>query len=422
MSLKSCNKITEDIKLENIFGNVNNIHIILDYLKYSDDKKAIILRGSVGSGKMTLLKACINELNYDCFVYDIDCENDEILENMKMSICAKGMNKLFGLKEKVVIIRDIDNSLKTSQKAELFAFLSKCNNSSHVIMTSSDKTVGILRAVPVCIQQLNFEIPNIDDIVTYFSTNSLTKKELEDIIIKSNYDLRYIKLTIENINLSTLDMKDILIKNSKFIELSTFDSIKFCSVKNSWNDKLIHSSTYTNFTVFHNYPNMTTDIKNLSYVSDMNCDSDILLCYAFSNNAWMYTDEMSYIMGTIGPLEFLKRNKPISIKKSKNKLSNIVCRNIYDNLEYPSSNISMCLTDQDSNELCEMDYFYLKIIMIKYFGNMTFSGNTKEFQNDMKDIKCDPIKSYKLCFMMEEPKKYKKMLKEFKLALKKYIN
>ncbi len=108
------------VKIDEIFGNKENIKIILDHLK-NKNEKCIILRGYTGCGKMTLVNACIEHLNYDCVIYDVDEENDEIdlVKKIKMILTGNGMDKLFKLKPKAIVIKDVDNSLKQTQKKKL---------------------------------------------------------------------------------------------------------------------------------------------------------------------------------------------------------------------------------------------------------------------------------------------------------------
>ena len=42
----------------------------------------MILRGDTGCGKISLIKACIKEANYNSVMFDSDYESEDIFENL----------------------------------------------------------------------------------------------------------------------------------------------------------------------------------------------------------------------------------------------------------------------------------------------------------------------------------------------------
>jgi hypothetical protein len=378
------------VKIDEIFGNKENIKIIIDHLK-NKNEKCIILRGYIGSGKMTLIKACIEHLDYDCIMYDVDEENDDIdlVKKIKMSLTGNGMDKLFKLKPKAIVIKDIDNSLKHTQKNELYDFLKKVSYPiTPLIITTNDTLVGTIREIPKELKQLEFEKPTLKDMLLLFSYSVLSKKKLTDIIENSKYDIRQIKFilsSIKNKNDKVLGVKD--------LELDTFNSINYCfDGSNSMSDKLNYCTIYTNYTMFHNYPKLSNNLKELSDIADFSASSDEIVSYIYKNNMWDNLYEISHILGTLGPVDIIGKKN-------------------YKKLEYPSSNIK----DHEYNlNIFKNDISI--ILLINKFKNKSI--DEKEYIKELININ-DPVKYFKLANIMKDKKskEYKYNLNE----LKKYI-
>ena len=106
--------------------------------------KAIILRGSIGCGKMTLLRACLKKLNFANLTYDTDYELEDIFDNLLLTVEAKGIAKLFyNTQRKAIIIRDIDNALRPTERSDFYKFLNTSRNSLPVLMTSQIKVLEL---------------------------------------------------------------------------------------------------------------------------------------------------------------------------------------------------------------------------------------------------------------------------------------
>jgi len=403
-------KEDESLELEQIFRNKTNIQTISNFLvNYklgAENKyKGIIIRGNIGCGKITLIKACLKRNNYTYLLYDTDYESDDIFDNLLLSVEAKGITKLLNLKgthKKAIIIRDIDNALRPTQKLDFYKFISKSKCSLPIILTSNDKTIGTIREVPKCILQIDFENPYLIDLVKFFENDNISKNALEKIISDSKFDFRYINNVIKGFENTT---KKINIKKaanfSKDLELDTFECIKYCSdPKHNLDEKLLYSNLYTNSTVFHNYLTIiNNDIETCANVAEYCRISEELTNFAFENQDWISTEEMYCYMGTIAPLELMyKKGHTIDV------------------LTYPSNSIIYYKENCGKFSKLEQDSILIKIIIDKYFVNNKFVGKLEDFQKEIKVID-DPIKAYKLGHMLNDPKKSSSFLKEFKKKL-----
>lgn len=380
------------VKIDEIFGNRDNIKIILDHLK-NKNEKCIILRGYTGCGKTTLIKACIEYMNYDCIMYDVDEDEDDIdiVKKIKMSLTGNGMDKLFKLRPKAIIIKDMDCSLKHTQKNELYSFL---KNISHPIVplfiTTNDNLVGTIREIPKELKQLEFEPPKLKDMLLLFSYSVLSKKKLTEIIEKSKYDIRQIRYILENIK-----NKNDKILGIKDIELDTFSSIDYCfDNSNLLSNKLNYCSLYTNLTMFQNYPKMCTDLKKISDMADLFVCSEEIVSYVHENNIWDCLYESAHVIGTLSPINIIGKK---NIKKS----------------EYPSSNIK-----EYENDITVLRDNLTVLILINKFKNKII--NEKEYAQELNKMK-DPLKCYKLANIAadKKSKEYKNNLSELKKHLTK---
>lgn len=412
LSNSSFIKKKEDDSLDTsqIFKNKQNIETILKFL--SDFKqntvKGIILRGGIGCGKMTLIKACLKKAGYSNIFYDADSESDDIFENLLLSVETKGFNKLLQQKgnlKKAIIIRDVDGALKSSQKTEFFKFLGSSKKSLPVLMTSTDRSVGTAREVPRHILQLDFETPSVAELIRHFGNDKISKSALEKIISDSKFDIRYIKSVVDGLEYSKGKINIKKVANfSKDIELDTFNCIRFCAdPKNTWDTKLTHTSLYTNSTVFHNYPKIVDGIRGepedmeiCSKVVDMCCASDAFIQYSFANQDWDSLEECYNTLGTIGPLELISRSD-IEIGE----------------LTYPSSNLTVHKDDNLDFREVEKESMMIMIVLNKYYNANKFVGNPDDFKKDMKLFRY-PIQAYKLANMTTDPKKINAFLRDFK--------
>lgn len=404
-------KAEAPLPLKEIFKNKTNIETILNYLNNykvgTDNKiKGIILRGNIGCGKITLIKSCLGESKYSNVLFDTDYETDDVFYRLTLAVESKGLAKILSTNaKKAIIIRDIDNALKPTQKSDFYKFLVNSQCSLPVFMTSCDNSVGVCRDVPRHILQLDFELPTISELVKYFWKDPVTKKisknAFEKVLSDSNFDMRYIINFINGLN--TREKKITITKASeisKDIELDTFSSIKFCAnPEKSLESKLNYSSLYTDVTIFHNYPNYAKNVEMCEIITDMCSFSDLIINHVFENQEWGQMDDTYNYIGTIAPLNYLVKN---GVK--------------IDKLTYPSSNL---LYQNDLNEfnILDKDSFQMNIIVSLYFKNDKFVGNSQEFNKIIKRIK-DPIKAYKLGNMLTSLKKTATIIKE----LKKVIN
>lgn len=404
------------LDISQIFKNKQNIETILKYLNgYNvgtpNPIKGIILRGNIGCGKMTLIKSCVKKAGYTSLLYDIDSETDNVFDNLLLTIEAKGFYKLMqqkGASKRMIIIRDIEGILKPTEKANFFKFIGKSNNTIPVLMTSTDKSIGSIREVPKCILQLDFENPSVAELVRHFGSDKISRSALEKVITDSKFDLRYIYNVVNGLGDSKTKVNIKKISSfAKDIELDTFNCVKFCADSTKqWDQKLVHTSLYSNSTVFHNYPSIVKqmtgepeDMELCSEIADTCCDSEIVVNYAFENQSWDMLDDCYNVLGTIGPVEMMVRNE-LDL----------------DDLTYPSSNLTVYKEDCIEFEVLETESMMIKIILAKYFNGNKFIGNLDEFNNEIKSFKY-PIQAYKLANITGDQKKVNAFLREFKKRL-----
>ena len=392
--------IDDSRDISEIFQNKNNIDTLLKFLSEyrlgtTQPIKGILLRGSVGCGKMSLIRACLKKLNYLNLTYDTDYETEDIFETLLISIEAKGITKLFYncldesttrpmSKKKAIIIRDIDNALRPTQKSDFFKFLQNSKFSLPLIMTSNDKSVGTRRDVPKIILQLDFQSPTIRELVDYFENPKISRNALERVIIDSNFDLRYIDNFINGLEYSKKKLNITKVSTySKDLELDTFKCINHCfDPNNDLQSKLTYTTLYTNSTIFHNYPSCTKTIETCSEIADTCRSAEEIVNFSFENQDWGSLDNMYGYIGTIAPLKMIRDSH-----------GNI------DNLVYPSSNLLGSREDNSSFKQLEKDSMILKILIGRYFKGTTLIGNADSFKTELKKIR-DPIKAYKLGHMM----------------------
>jgi len=408
---KNISEIKDDsLEITQIFRNKENLDVIIKFLNnykvgQENPIKGIILRGNIGSGKMTLIRACLKHTGYYNITFNAD-ESDDIFENLLLSIETKGFHKLFlktpAKQKKAIIIRDLDNALRSTQRSDFFKFLINSSNSLPVLMTSTDLSVGTEREVPKCILQLEFENHSLAELMKYFENPKLSKNALEKIILSGKFDIRYIKSTIESfitkpggkININKIP------DYGKDLELDTFNCIKYCSQKHIWDRKLTYSSLYTNSTIFHNYPELSNSTEMCSKIADMCCLSSEIIHYAFENQEWETLEESYNIIGTIGPVEYMTRN---GIKM--------------DNLVYPSSNITVTKESEIAWDTLQEESIEVQIIVSKYYKGNKFVGEPDQFRKEIKKINY-PVQAYKLANMTTDPRKVATFLRDFRKRIK----
>jgi len=394
-------KETKDdiIDVKKLFGNKKNIELINSYLKDELKTTAIILRGYVGSGKISLLKSCIKNQGYNYNIFDTDYETEDIFDNLMLSISTKNITRMFNNSKTAIILRDVDNALKDSQKKELYKFLSS-GIKTKVFMTSNSSLVSVLREVPKSITQLDYEEPCMTDLIKHFSGHNISKNAFEKVVKESQYDIRYINNFFEakgncnkKININNIG------EHKKNQELDTFKSIEFCLKKDkTLEEKLTHTSLYTNSTIFHNYPSITSDMNIISKIADLCTNAEELISYSFEYKYWTYFEDEYNSLGTIYPLLLLNSNDADSVKRHK--------------MSYPSSNM-MLINKTNNFSKDETDSVAISILMKRHFvGNKII--RPKEFKNELRSID-DPVNAYKLSCI--NGKKSATFLRE----LKKYL-
>jgi hypothetical protein len=414
--LKIPSNVSKKIKINPFIGGLSSVSYIETITKYLDNYKVgtlnpikgILIRGNIGSGKITLLKACIKKSGYLNIMYDADSDTEDIFDNLLLTIEAKGFYKLMqqkGTSKRVITIRDLEGALKPTDKSNFFKFINKSKNTIPILMTSTDRTIGSSREIPKCILQLEFENPSTAELVKHFNCDKISKNALEKIISDSKFDLRYIHGIINGLEHSKIKMNiNKVLSFAKDIELDTFSCIKYCTdPTKTWDQKLVHTSLYTNSTLFHNYPSIikqitgkSDDMEICSKIADICCESEIIINYAFGNQCWDLLDDYYNTIGTIGPVELMNKRG--------------LC---FDKLAYPSSNLTVYKDEDVDFALIEKESMILKIILLKYFNGNKFIGNSNDFKKEMKMFKY-PIRAYKLANITNNQKKVNTFIKELK--------
>lgn len=347
------------------FKNKQNIKKIKDYLNDQDlINKCILLRGPVGCGKMNLLKYC--SIGYNIHIYD--SETEYTFDNLLLAIESKGLHRFSS--PKVIIIHDLENSLKTTEKMQFFNFINSSKKACKVLITSTDYSVGSTREIPKYILQLEYELPSITELVEYFYTGTISRNAIEKIIKESNHDIRYVTNIINGLSFTKdkINIKHIH-DYTKDLELDTFKCIKYCNNPNkSMDDKLTYTSMYTNHTIFHNYPNFTDDIQIISKIADLCSSSETFINYSIENQCV----DFSYgnIFGTIAPMQLVNAN---------------------DNMTYPSSNLTLYNESELEFSKLENESLLIDVLVSKNFKKNIFVGDINEF----KDLRY-PIQAYRL--------------------------
>lgn len=383
MEQKSSTK-NEHIK---IIKNDDNIIHLENYLNKKSNIKAIIIRGPIGCGKLTLINTILNKLKYDYNIINTDYESDDMFDRFLFSITSVSFSEIFYKKKKAIIIKDIDGCLRNSQKNKLYKFI---NDSPYdilnpLIMTSHDVSIGTVREVPKCILQLNFELPNNEDLakltsyISSYNNVNISKNAIYKLISGINYDIRFLKNTI--ISYKNIDYK-ININNNFFYKdykENTFQNIKFCgSPNNTWIKKLYHSSFYTNSTVFHNIPILNKNNNyNTQKLYDLICYAEELRNFAYSYQIWNLFEIPYCIIGTVIPMTLIGNDFSI------------------DNLSYPPSTIG------------NNPFMFNRILRDAY-----------DIHDKNYDNVYDPIKSMKLINMTKTKKEKDVIFKEIKKSIK----
>lgn len=417
--MSTCEKKKEittdvDIDLGQIFKNKTNIKHINNLIENFKNKihsnvKAILIRGPIGCGKMTLLQACTKKYDLLDQIYNSEFENEDILKRLMVGIQTKGFSNLFFKKDKVIIIKNIDETLRPSQKNKFFKYISGTNNLLlPIFMTSSDFSVGTTREVPKCVLQLTFETPCMIDLIRIgtklaeeYNIN-ISKKALENIYKLSHNDIRHFKNTILNFKSNKRKINvNSTVDYTKNFKLDTFNSIKYCANPcNTLENKIFTSSSYTNSAFFQNYPIIIKDdkitIENLSLISDLVCKAEEIRAYSYCNHVWDTFETKYCLLGTIFSSMLIGDDFSI------------------ENMVYPQNTNLPKL----NFEILEKDGLVLRnIIKPKFFENNKFVGDINSFNNEIINI-YEPIRAYKLAAINDTKKSRDVFLKELRKKLK----
>src|SRR5574343_494515 len=124
--------------------NQHNISVIKDYLNGklpTDTAKILYIRGTIGCGKSTLVKRCIEELGlrYEEFNQEFDDSPCSSMTDLYRVLTTTDISLFFGNSKKaVIIIEDFENSLRKFQQTDFFNFIKKQEHIPPVILLASE--------------------------------------------------------------------------------------------------------------------------------------------------------------------------------------------------------------------------------------------------------------------------------------------
>jgi len=348
---------------QDLIKNKKNIRIIKDILaNASDTKPIILLRGSIGCGKATLLKLCIKESGFRCMLYNQEFETlDEFIEISTTS----GIDQFFGLNPKrAIIIKDFDTVSRTLQ-TEYIKFLLKEPNIIPIFLTTSNMKFQINKKIPT----LDFEEPTNFDLIK-LSNKILPNQSEADIFriqklaLKCSGDIRHFEEMLAFYLTKLSDNNDDDSEDDNmFVEqdLDQYKDISYDNVKEelekislkttTFHNKIRLSSLHTNSVLQENYPTFIIDssltsINEISKISNLISISDLYYNYIAINGSWDDIDlsNYNYITGTIWPLSIIRKRQPngrlkISTIKYSSPNPKLVAFKKYQELLYILKNI-----------------------------------------------------------------------------------
>jgi hypothetical protein len=305
----------------------------------TNGNKLMIVRGSIGSGKITMLQKCLEDLNYSCEIFDQEFEESlgsERCELTRMLLNNSMLDFFCTSKKLCIIIRDFDNSLRAHQQTDLFNFVKKYKNLAPIFLTTNSS-----KKFPKYIPEITLEKMTEQELVQvaklhfFIQDGSADPREhkvpiSEEILLQNAKSCRGdIRHLIEMLSLGSVRDYDLGIKEKIMFLLE--NGIKFSE----------YCSLYTNTVLFNNYIKWTSknnsknskntknqkDFRELSLISrssDILSISDTISNYIYRNNLWDDNSMLSElcILGTIYPLKVVKdKNNENSNKKSKENSS-----------------------------------------------------------------------------------------------------
>ncbi|RVD91618.1 DNA replication factor C subunit [Tubulinosema ratisbonensis] len=216
-----CEKYRPKSKAEFV-GNKEIINQLENYLKGKTDKKAVLLSGPPGCGKTTMAYFVAKELNFNIAEFNAsDVRNkSEILKKIKSGIFSDSVSDK--IKKKVLIMDEVDGmssdrggipELTKLIKSSKIPVICICNDRYHPKIRTLSNYCLDLRFRKLDARQI---LPRIKEILKK-EGKQLLDPLLNDLILHSNGDLRYILNSLQNLTtrttISMQQSKDFIKKN-----------------------------------------------------------------------------------------------------------------------------------------------------------------------------------------------------------------
>ena len=331
-------------KLSDIIGNTNNIKQFQNWLHCKFEKSKTydyaVITGESGSGKSEFIRQCFKDLNFSLIEYDQSINKAE-METIQETIRFTSIELLLsGKKEKGIIIDNFQNNLSTTQLTELLKILKKYKSSPTIFMSSNNsKLLDVLNGN---VLHIEYEIPTKKQLlilgrhICKSESLNITDNALKKFIKSSSYDLRGFLSTLtfiaskdSKINVDEDNLQSILKSAQKDIKLDIENTMDMfvnpnskLYLKNNIDCRSRYTSMHTSGLIQENYLTLLkkdTSIEELSELSDIICEADILKKYMVSKPVWELSDIVSFV-GTEVPAYVIRNNyKPIKKYKVPNR-------------------------------------------------------------------------------------------------------
>lgn len=425
-----------DFKNFIIGPNEENQNIIKDFIMRKETHtKVLYVSGDIGVGKSTIVKK--NILDSNMYYEEYNQEFDEnttgsFLEDIFKIITRVDMSTFFGNSKKlVVIIKDFENSLKKSQRKNLFEFISKNELSVPLVLIASHKSKFSYKSYKF-IKEIKINklgIPLLLELADKtFNNNNQNQNQnnnqprpsnesLLELAEKSNGDIRHF---LDSLSMGSLRDYDLDIKN-KFKEI--IKKLTSCSDM---------CSIYTNSVVFANYTkwngSSSNNMSEISEISEMFSYTDTINSNIFLNHMWDDYAMISStnILSTIYPIYKTISNKQnISIDTIKDECIEDYNEELLKNENENDEEYTSVLKNENNIiENTTNSLYNASINKFKYLTDLNYAlryivniSNYKEFIEDI--FKSNIMNNKQLKIICEGLSKEK--IKEFKKIYKQVL-
>lgn len=288
--------------------------------KHSVKKGNLLIQGDHGTGKTTLIKLILNEINYIKIpITNFNCKLNIVLTQIK--------NCINMTKNPVLIIDEIDSLIQTNEKKNIeeilkinnyerfipIIILSNGNHSSKLTKTKKiANTLELLKCNKTDIKDFLFKICKLENInINYIYFDKIIENEHGDIrkllifLEEISKIFSGLKITKDNIDdymkiFQSKDFtKDLFSITSKIMlqDLNILDCLKNCFI----NTTMIPMTIYENYHKCVNNKSYYLIMSKISY-------SDIIENYIYSDQNWDLNGIVN-ILNCVIPAYYINKNK-----------------------------------------------------------------------------------------------------------------